>query len=151
MTMHACIARVACTSLSLCLLLSCSGGTFQQRYEQLKDAMLLEAWDLSSVQHSEIMLWYAESAGPRLIYGTRIDNEGRGALYMRWNVTTDKLEVFHVSDGRDASANVPYRLKGMIRKRGPIQTTGVPHVIASGAAGEGLIYCKVTAIPADDR
>ena len=150
MTLHDCIIRVVCVPLSLCLVSFYGCDSFRHRYDKLKDAMLLEEWDLSALQHCELLLWYSSEGEPRLIYGTQIDDEKNGVLYMRWNTTTEMLEVFHVSDSRDASATVPYRLKGMLRKQGPIQTTGNPHVIACGAANEGLIYCRVTPTVAHD-
>ncbi len=134
------------------LIASCGYVSPRHQYEQFKQAHMLEEWDLSGTTHCDLLLWYSINGAPEFIYGTRIDDEDNGRLSMRWDKTTDVLELLHLSGKRYVSITAPYRLAGRIRKHSPIRASSEPYVIATGAANDKVvIYCRVTPTTGNSR
>ena len=126
------------------LLAGCTTPNYEAKYKRLICIMGLEEWDISSVTNGDLMIWLERDGGKEILYGTKIDNETNGVLYMGRDSGHDLLKIIHIADQRASTAMHPYPFSPSHRVYKVKVWNNESKLIASSYDGDIKIFCRLT-------
>ena len=129
---------------TISLLSGCRGTDYGAKYKTLIDVMHMHEWDISSVTDGELMVWLMKDGAKELLYGTEIEGETNGALYLRRDIFNNQLEIIHISDQRASFATHPYPFSPSHRTYEVDVWSNKGNLIASDYKGKVRILCRLT-------
>jgi hypothetical protein len=126
------------------LLSGCRGTDYAYKYNKLIDTMHMNEWNISSVTDGKLMVWLMKDRAKELLYGTEIEGETNGTLYLRRDIFNNQLEIIHISDQRASSATHPYPFSPSHRAYKVDVWRNKGNLLASDYEGRVTIFCDLT-------